>query len=223
MRCRRFVKKTYAHQRRRHMAGKLFASAKGGAFFAIRRSLDEINIFLVLRATPSLAPAFQYMPGSSIKRKSAQRDNHNDIVHCFECTPALLLLISLQFSGHVLHAAAAGRLIFPRPFSLSARSYMFCANALYHYAVMLQECIYMLPGWYSFRILKFDLCPSKRAKENHKPNWLHAANDHHSQNSLKSIVHKRISVSLRNTAVRLECSDENEKPSLPNRFFCLSF
>lgn len=36
---------TQAHKRRRHMAGKLFASAKGGAFYAIRRSLDDINIF----------------------------------------------------------------------------------------------------------------------------------------------------------------------------------
>lgn len=35
---------TQAHKRRRHMAGKLFASAKGGAFYAIRRSLDDINI-----------------------------------------------------------------------------------------------------------------------------------------------------------------------------------
>lgn len=49
---------THAHKRRRHMAGKLFASAKGGAFYAIRRSLNDIKIFFSTESDAAITPAF---------------------------------------------------------------------------------------------------------------------------------------------------------------------
>lgn len=132
----------------------------------------------------------------------------------------LPLLFSAIFRSYGVACSCCSRLHFPRPFFLCLLFRLFCAMCITLCTMLLcyeRICCYTAGRALFVCSNSIYAHTEENTEENHKPNWLHAANeltnernDHLSQNSLKSIVHKRISVSLRNTAVRLECSDENE-------------